>query len=110
MMTQEERDDIRNHINTEIATLEESIITLTELINSEVQSDANDWFSSKESNASKEINELALEKARQKIVTLRNVLDKIDTPGYGICIKCKNPIPFARLRAVPTATRCISCG
>jgi len=109
-MTQEERDEIRDHIKTEISTLEESIITLTELVNSEVQSDANDWFSSKESNASKEINELALEKARQRIVTLRNVLGRVDTPGYGICIKCNKPIPFERLKAIPYTTQCISCG
>jgi len=109
-MTQEERDEIRNHIKNEISTLEESINTLTELTNSEVQSDANDWFSSKESNASKEINELALEKAKQRIIILTNTLGRIDTPDYGICIKCNKPIPFARLKAVPTATRCISCG
>ena len=109
-MTQEERDEIRNHIKNEISTLEESINTLIELTNSEVQSDANDWFSSKESNPSKEINERALEKAKQKIATLRNVLGRVDTPGYGICIKCNKPIPFARLKAVSTATRCISCG
>jgi len=90
--------------------MEESIITLTELINSEVQSDANDWFSSKESNPSKEINELALEKARQRIVILRNVLDRVDTSGYGICVKCNKPIPFERLKAIPSATRCVSCG
>lgn len=109
-MTQKERDDIRDHIKTEISTMEESIITLTELINSEVQSDANDWFSSKESNPSKEINELALEKARQRIVILRNVLDRVDTSGYGICVKCNKPIPFERLKAIPSATRCVSCG
>ena len=110
MMTQEERDEIRDHIKSEISTLQESIITLTELINSEVQSDANDWFSSKESNASKEINELALEKARQRIIILTNTLGKIDSSDYGICVKCNKPIPFARLKAVPTATRCVTCG
>ena len=54
-MTQEERERIRDLINHEISILEKSINTLSELINSEVQSDANDWFTSKESNPSKEI-------------------------------------------------------
>ena len=109
-MRPEELEDIRNHIKKEIAALEESISTLTELINSDVQSDANDWFSSKESNPSKEINELALEKTRQRIVILNDVLRRVDSPGYGICIKCGKPIPFERLKAVPSATRCITCG
>jgi len=73
-MTQEERDRIRDQINHEISILEKSVITLSELLNGEVQSDANDWFTSKESNPSKEINELALEKA------------------------------------IPSTTRCLSCG
>ena len=87
-----------------------TITTLSELINAEVQSDANDWFTSKESNPSKEINEMALEKAKQKIVILRNVLLRVDAPSYGICIKCNKPIPFERLKAIPSTNRCLSCG
>jgi len=109
-MTQKERDRIRDQINHAISILEKSINPLSELINSEVQSDANDWFTSKESNPSKEINELAFEKAKQRIVILRNVLTRVDTPAYGICIKCNKPIPFERLKAIPSTTRCLSCG
>jgi DnaK suppressor protein len=109
-MTKEQREEIRNHINKEIVTLDKSITTLTELINSEVQSDANDWFTTKDSNPSGEINELALDKARQRIIILNDVLRRIDRPDYGICIKCNKPIPFERMKAVPTATRCVSCG
>ena len=108
-MTQEERDKIRDQINNEISVLEKSIDTLFDLINMEVQSDVNDWFTSKESNPSKEINELALEKAKQRIVVLRNVLLRVDTPSFGICIKCNKPIPFERLKAIPSTTRCLSC-
>jgi DnaK suppressor protein len=109
-MTQEERDIIRDQINHEILILEKSINILSELINGEVQSDANDWFTSKESNPSKEINEIALEKAVQKIVILRKVLIRVDTPAYGICIKCNKLIPFERLKAIPSTARCLSCG
>jgi len=108
-MTEQERDMIRGQISNEISELEKSISTLSELISGEVQSDANDWFTSKESNPSKEINEMALEKAKQKIVILRKLLQKVDSPDYGICINCGKPIPFGRLKAVPTATRCLSC-
>ena len=108
-MTQEERDSIRDQIRREITNLEKSIVTISELIEGEVQSDANDWFTSKESNPSKEINEMAREKARHKIIILSDVLRRIDSPGFGICIKCRKPIPFERLKAMPAATRCISC-
>lgn len=108
-MTPAEREEIRRHIEREISTLERSIDTLTELTESENQSDANDWFTSKESNPSKEINELALVKARQRIMVLTNLLKGIDSPDFGICIKCNRPIATDRLKAVPTARRCIAC-
>jgi DnaK suppressor protein len=108
-MTKEERNRIRDQINHEISVLEKSINTLSELLSGDIQSDANDWFTSKESNPSKEINELALEKAKQRIVMLRNVLLRVDTPAYGICIKCNKPIPFERLKAIPSTTRCLAC-
>ncbi len=109
-MTQQERDAIRDQINKDISTLEKSVQTLSGLLDDEVQSDANDWFTSKESNPSKEINELALAKAKRRIVELHSVLLRIDSPAYGICIKCKKPIPFERLKAMPATTRCLSCG
>jgi DnaK suppressor protein len=108
-MTQEERDTIRKHIEKEILTLKKSINTLTELAESDVQSDANDWFSSKESNASGEINDMALSKARQRLMVLNEVLQRIDKPEFGICVKCNKQIAVGRLMANPTATRCISC-
>jgi DnaK suppressor protein len=109
-MTDEEREIIRNQITRQIAVVDKSIETLTELISGEVQSDANDWFTSKEANPSKEINEMALEKAKQKLVVLKNVLTRVDSPGYGVCINCGRPIPFERLKALPATTRCLSCG
>ena len=85
------------------------MITLMELLDSEVQSDANDWFTTKESNPSKEINELALVKAKQKIMLLKEIINRIDSPDYGICVICNKPIAFERMKAVPSATRCVSC-
>lgn len=29
--------------------------------------------------------------------------------GYGLCADCGDPIPFARLQALPSASRCVDC-
>ena len=108
-MTGREKEIIREHIKKELSALERSVTTLTDLLDGEVQSDANDWFTTKESNPSSEINEMALQKARQRIITLNNILEKIDNDSFGVCINCGKPIPVERLKALPTATRCISC-
>jgi phage/conjugal plasmid C-4 type zinc finger TraR family protein len=33
----------------------------------------------------------------------------LDMPGNALCADCAEPIPEARRRAMPSATRCISC-
>ncbi|MBN1387029.1 MAG: TraR/DksA family transcriptional regulator [Bacteroidales bacterium] len=109
-MTQAEREEIRKRVENEIKTLRESIDTLTDLTSDdEVEPDVNDWFTTKESNPGKDINELALSKAKQRLRILNVVLNRIDSKDYGICTVCKKPIPFERMKAVPTATRCIKC-
>jgi DnaK suppressor protein len=109
-MTRVERDTIKSRICHDISVLEKSINVLAELIQGEGQSENDEWFLARESNPSQEINEQAHEKAKQRIITLQNVLLKIDSPEYGICTVCKKPIPFERMRAVPSATRCLTCG
>ncbi len=109
IMTAEDKKVIKKRVEKEIQTLNRSIAMLLDLTEPDVQSDANDWFSSKESNAGKAINEQALGKAKQRLLILQDVLKRIDSPGYGICYVCKKPIPPERLKAVPTAIRCIFC-
>ena len=44
--------------------------------------------------------------------TLRQIdaaLARLHAGGYGACSSCSDPIPLARLRAVPFATQCVPC-
>lgn len=45
----------------------------------------------------------------QRLRELDRAEDKIREGTYGICEACGQPIPAARLRAVPEATRCVPC-
>ena len=40
---------------------------------------------------------------------LDSALERIKAGTYGLCQECGQPIPKARLEAVPTATQCIAC-
>src|SRR3546814_1933663 len=44
---------------------------------------------------------------RAEIQQIRLALLRIENGTYGTCAKCGEPIGMARLKAVPTATRCI---
>jgi DnaK suppressor protein len=51
-----------------------------------------------------------MEKSKLKEVReIREALRRIAEGGYGVCVQCGEPIDPKRLKALPTATRCIAC-
>lgn len=40
---------------------------------------------------------------------VQGALDKMEEGGYGVCEECGNPIPPARLEAMPAARFCMEC-
>jgi DnaK suppressor protein len=59
--------------------------------------------------AQEEIN-LTLENAsRAKLAEVDAAIDRLNGRAFGICQNCGNPIPVARLKALPWTTLCIAC-
>lgn len=46
---------------------------------------------------------------REEIAETRQALLRIENGTYGTCASCGNAISENRLKALPTATRCINC-
>jgi DnaK suppressor protein len=40
---------------------------------------------------------------------LEDALARLHEPDFGLCVDCGADIPYARLSATPTATRCVAC-
>ncbi|MEQ9405590.1 MAG: TraR/DksA C4-type zinc finger protein [Cyclobacteriaceae bacterium] len=57
----------------------------------------------------KTINESALRKAEEKLIKLNQALSKVGTKEFGICIRCKQPIPVGRILLMPESLRCVNC-
>lgn len=57
----------------------------------------------------KSITEAALRKAQEKLSNLKEVKLKIDNVDFGLCVKCKQPIPIGRLILMPQSRRCVNC-
>jgi len=49
------------------------------------------------------------QQARQLLNHIELALHRIGAGEYGVCVRCEEPIAFARLQAQPTATLCINC-
>jgi len=50
-----------------------------------------------------------IERDMRELHRAKEALRRLDTPEFGICTDCGAEIPYARLLAEPTATRCIDC-
>jgi len=57
----------------------------------------------------REVNKATLERARERLAKLEVVLHQIDTPGFGHCEFCGDPIQPARIMAMPESSTCIRC-
>lgn len=55
------------------------------------------------------ITEAALRQAEEKLNKLKFVLSKIDSPDFGVCIKCKKEIPLGRILIRPESSHCVNC-
>jgi len=49
------------------------------------------------------------ENEREALDDVRAALDRLKAGTYGTCSRCSAEIPPARLKAMPTATLCITC-
>jgi DnaK suppressor protein len=58
---------------------------------------------------SKSINEAALHKSKLLLSKLAHALTMIDAPDFGFCRECEEPIPYARLMAIPETEHCVQC-
>lgn len=55
------------------------------------------------------VNEAALRQIEQKLKDLHRVLEKAGNKDFGICLKCKKPIPIGRLMIRPESLYCVQC-
>jgi len=50
-----------------------------------------------------------IERDLRELRRTQGALGRLHTPDYGVCADCGADIPYSRLNAEPSATRCIAC-
>jgi DnaK suppressor protein len=60
-------------------------------------------------NATKELTVATLERERRALEEIEAALERMKNGRYGLCAFCGNPIPDARLQALPSAQLCLTC-
>jgi DnaK suppressor protein len=108
-MDNDQKETLTGHIRKTIAVLKEDIDAYKALTQPIAPDDAIGRLTRMEAINSKSINEAALRKARNKLARLERILRDIDDPDFGLCHACEEPIPFARLMAMPESNLCVAC-
>ena len=101
--------EIRAIIESEIDKTEKQIIEYKELTKPIAPENSIGRISRMDAIHNKSVTEAALRKAKEKFEKLKFALAKVDDYDFGVCLKCKQPIPLGRILIVPQARTCVKC-
>jgi RNA polymerase-binding protein DksA len=109
MLSAERKERLRRELLEEKANLEEEIARLTATsqeatvgLGNHMADDGTAVFDQATTVSLRRGHQLALEEVDRALQRMAN-------GGYGVCERCGEAIDFARLKAVPQATLCLSC-
>jgi len=108
-MTPEEKNHVRERILEEIIATEKLVVSYRELTKPIAPENAIGRVSRMDAINNKSVNDSALKKSELKLKNLQVAITKIDDSDFGICIRCKSPIPIGRILLLPQAITCVHC-
>lgn len=101
--------DLKVKILEEIEKTEKQISDYEELTKPIAPNNAIGRVSRMDAINNKSVNEASLRQAKQKLTNLKLVLNKFGSSDFGICVKCKQPIPIGRILIRPQSLLCVTC-
>ena len=108
-MENKQKEMLKGHIQQRIEDIKENIASYRTLIDPIAPDNAIGRLTRMEAINSKSINEAALNRAKQTLSKMERALMIIDSPDFGLCRECEEPIPLARLMIVPESDLCVQC-
>lgn len=108
-MNEQDRQDLKLKIEQEIESITKQLAALEEGIKPVPPDDALGRLTRLDAIQSQEMNQNTYRQSNARIVGLKGALDRLDEPGFGLCIECDNPIPLGRLKLMPGTRHCVNC-
>jgi DnaK suppressor protein len=102
-------NEIKEKIIIEIDKTEKSIIEYKEITKPIAPENAIGRISRMDAINNKSVAEAALRTAVEKLDKLNYMLSQIGEDDFGVCAKCKNPIPIGRILLMPQSRHCVNC-
>ncbi len=102
-------DDIKQTILDEISKTEKSIEEYKDMVKPIAPDVAIGRISRMDAINNKSVMEASLRQAEEKLKNLKKVHAQIGSKEFGICLKCKQPIPIGRILIRPESLYCVNC-
>jgi DnaK suppressor protein len=109
LMKNKQKRELEKHIQNRISTLEKDIQSFKKETRPVAPDNAIGRLTRMEAIGSKSMNEAALRRAEASVSKLKQRLNNIHSPDFGLCGHCEEPIPFNRLMAMPETMVCVDC-
>lgn len=100
---------IKQKIHQEISSTKKTIKELRELTKPIAPDCAIGRVSRMDAINNKSVVEASLRQAESKLRNLQRVLSQLGTDEFGVCLKCKQPIPLGRILIRPESLFCVNC-
>lgn len=104
-----DKKEIKKTILSEIEKTEKNVHDYKMMTGAISPDDAIGRISRMDAINNKSVNEASLRQAEIKLKNLERALEKLDDKDFGICLKCKKPIPVGRIMIRPESVLCVNC-
>jgi DnaK suppressor protein len=104
-----DNDNIEHKINDEISKTSALIKEYKELTKPISPDSAIGRVSRMDAINNKSVVEASLRQAENKLRNLKRVFSQLGSKEFGICLKCKQPIPIGRILIRPESLLCVNC-
>ena len=101
--------DIKQKLIDEISLTEKLVQEYTELSKPIAPDCAIGRVSRMDAINNKSVVEASLRQAESKLRNLQRVFSQMGSDEFGICLKCKQPIPLGRILIRPESLFCVNC-
>jgi len=108
-MNPDKKQEIKQAIIEKMTTLIKNIETYGNLSKPVSPDNAIGRLTRMEAINSRSINEASLAKSKLTLKSLEKALDSIESPEFGLCLHCEEPIAHKRLMIMPEASLCVAC-
>ena len=102
-------NEIKEKIIIEIDKTEKSIVEYKEITKPIAPENAIGRISRMDAINNKSVTEAALRTAEEKLDKLNYMIKQVGENDFGVCVKCKKPIPIGRILLMPQSRHCVNC-